>query len=236
MTETRKWSAVAALVAVVVFVASWLLLISPKRGEAADTRTQTASQEQQNASLRSKIAQLKDQASDLPKKEAELAGIRAQIPTNPALPKLIRELSAAAKGVGVELVSLAPAAPSVLVASSATAVAPVAPGAATGDQLLQVPVALALKGDYPELEQFLNRLEELQRVFLVTGFTIGSADGATAASTGTVISLNLTGRVFMAKAGTAATTPVAPTTTGSTGSTSTPSGTATPTPTPATAN
>ncbi len=235
MTETRKWSAVAALVAVVVFVAGWLVLISPKRGEAADTRAQTATQEQANASLRSQIQQLKAQSADLPKQEAKLAGIRAQIPTNPALPKLIRELTAAADGVGVELVSLAPSAPTVLVATTAGAAAPVVPGAATGDQLMQVPVVLALKGDYPELEQFLNKIEELQRVFLVTGFTLGGADGAGAAGTASkVISLNLTGRVFMAKAGTAAVTPVAPTGAGT--ATPAPGATGTPTPTPATAN
>ena len=44
--------------------------------------------------------------------------------------------------------------------------------------LYQVPLTVNVTGSYFELEQFLNKLENLRRSFLVSGFTLGpSASG-----------------------------------------------------------
>jgi Tfp pilus assembly protein PilO len=86
---------------------------------------------------------------------------------------------------------------------------------------MQVPVVLRLGGSYAEMEQFLNKLEELKRVFLVTGFTLAASakDGAAGE-----LDLNLNGRVFMAKSGAApATTPTATAGTATTTGTTAPS-------------
>ena len=133
---------------------------------------------------------LKAQAQDLPKQEAFLAQIRRQVPSNPALPALIRDLTAGAKKSGVELLSLAPALPVAVVAPAVTAVVPTtagtaapspttttAPGtvttpAAAAPVLYQVPITVKTSGSYFETEQFLNKVEALKRSFLVTGFTL----------------------------------------------------------------
>jgi Tfp pilus assembly protein PilO len=213
MTDTRKWSAAAVVLIAAVFAAGWFLLVSPKRSDAADLKTQTATQDSANVTLQSKLEELKAQQADLPRQRARLAEISTKVPDNPALPSLIRDLTAASRKVGVSLDTLAPAAP---VAVSATApgvvaAAPVAPAAATNVALFQVPLTLNVTGSYFELEQFVNKLEGLKRSFLVTGFSISDATSDKAALDDLTIAL--TGRVFLSQDTTpAAVTPVAPAT------------------------
>lgn len=242
MTVTRKWSLLAAVLVLAIFAAGWFLLISPKRGEAAALRADTVTQEDANSRLEQKIAMLQAQQADLPKQRARLAVIRRQIPNNPALPTMIRNLSAAGKKVGISLDSMAPSLPEPVVlplpvaaaANSAatagtsssttdsttgasgttTAATPAAPPAPS---LYQVPLKVQVTGSYFELEQFVNKLEGLKRSFQVVGFTIGepTSDEATAGD----LMLELSGRVFLApEAATAASaaTTTQPATTGTT--------------------
>jgi Tfp pilus assembly protein PilO len=238
MTDTRKWSAFAAVLVVAIFVAGWFLLISPKRGDAAELRTTAASKADQNARLEEQIKMLQEQQKDLPQQQAALAGLRSQIPDNPALPRLVRDLTEAGRKAGVSIDSMAPSVPVALVA------APVAPVAATtsdstdtsGDgggktktkaepagtasTLFQIPMTVNVTGSYFELEHFVSRLENVQRSFLVSGFTLSDGSGESAVEGDLTIVLN--GRVFLTQETPAITTsPVAPTTaTGDEGATS----------------
>lgn len=219
MTVTRKWSLMAGLLVVAIFLASWFLLISPRRSEAASLRSQATEQDAANARLQQKIAQLQSQAQDLPKEQARLAAIKVQIPENPALPALIRDLSGAAKKSGLSLDSLAPAKPVAIVSAvapaatpatttgtkssstteTATPVAPQAPPAT----LFQIPVTVGATGSYFEIEQFINKVEDLKRAFLVTGLTVGPAksSGTSAAATTDELTVTITGRVFLSPPG-----------------------------------
>ena len=206
MNLTRKWSLLTAVLVVAVMAAGWFLLVSPKRSEAADLQQQASGQESENARLVQKLEVLKAQQADLPRQRARLAILETQIPDNPALPTLVRDLTAAGRKTGVQLGSLAPAAPVQLVATvqgtpvapvagttpapadagaeagadGATATTPAAPAAAPGNVLYQVPLVIEASGSYFELEQFVNKLESLKRSLLVTGFTLGElkADNA----------------------------------------------------------
>src|SRR5688572_17122005 len=97
MSVTRKWSLLAAVLVVAIVAAGWFLLVAPKRSKAADLKDQVASQEQTNASLVSKLEELKQQQAELPQVRADLAVMRKQIPDNPALPTLIRSLTASGR-------------------------------------------------------------------------------------------------------------------------------------------
>lgn len=227
MTVTRKWSLMATLLVVAIFVASWFLLIAPRRSHAADLRSQAAAQDAANSRLQQKIAQLQAQALDLPRQQARLAAVKVKIPENPALPALIRDLSAAAKKSGVSLEALAPSKPIAVVNGL---VAPTAGAAATGAgttasgtpagsttttaaappaPLFQVPVKVDATGSYFEIEQFLNKIEDLKRAFLVTGLTIGEVKSqSTPGSTSTGdLSVSVTGRVFLSPPTAAVTSP-----------------------------
>jgi type IV pilus assembly protein PilO len=214
MTDTRKWSAVAVVLVAAIFAAGWFLLVAPKRTEAADLQAKTVSQEGTNTSLEQKLQQLKAQQADLPQKRARLAAITTKIPTNPALPSLIRDLTAAGRKIGVSIDSMAPSAPLAVVAAAPGAVAAApAPAAAAGtsDALFQVPLTLNVTGSYFELEQYVSKLEGLKRSFLVTGFNLAPATVAGAPEGD--LTITLTGRVFLTQpVAPAAVTPVAPAT------------------------
>lgn len=124
MSVTRKWSLMAAVLVLAILAAGWFLLVSPKRGEAAELRTQTASQEEANDRLLQQLEVLKAQQADLPRQRARLAVLGTQIPNNPALPTLIRDLTKAGRKVGVSIDTMAPSVPVAVVA--AQPVAPVA--------------------------------------------------------------------------------------------------------------
>lgn len=218
MTETRKWSALAVVLVAAIFAAGWFLLVSPKRSEAADLDAKTVSQDANNLGLEQKLKELQAQQADLPMQRALLAKIETNIPGNPALPSLIRDLTAAARKVGVDLVTLSPSPPQVVTpavaAGAVAAPAPVTPAAAGSPVLYQVPLALTVTGSYFEQEQFLHRLEGLSRSLLVTGFTITASSSEEHPDD---LSVAITGRVFLssdaAPAAVAAAAPVAPATT-----------------------
>jgi type IV pilus assembly protein PilO len=221
MTDTRKWSALAAVLVVAIFAAGWFLLISPKRGDAADLRGKAASKSQENARLQEQIAMLQEQQKGLPTQRAQLAAMRTQIPTNPALPSLIRDLTAAGKKAGVSIDSMTPALPVALVAApSTTLTAPTTTGAASGSTagkkkatvhapvptstLFKVPLTLSVTGSYFELEQFVSKLETVRRSFLVAGFELTEARTLDAKEGDLTILID--GRVFLSQ-------PTPPTTT-----------------------
>ena len=133
----------------------------------------------------------------------------------------------------VAMAGLVPATGTAATDTTSTGTAAAAPVAPT-DQLYQVPLALTVTGSYTELSDFVDRLENLRRVMLVTGFTLGSATTSTAGGGATAgLTMTLNGRVFMVHSVPAVVVPVvasSATTTGTTGTT----GTAT-TGTPATA-
>ncbi len=236
MTRTRKWTLGTALAIVLLLLAGWFLVISPKRSEAAELTDQAAAQEQANTVLRGKIAVLKSQAEDLPAQEAALAAMRQKLPANPALPGLVRSLSSIAAKSGVVLVGIEPQTPVVMTdpaAAAAAAAAAATPtttteGSETGAAataappapelgLKMIPVTIEVTGSYFDIEQFFNKVEDLTRSMLVSGFTIQSDDTAEGATSD--LTAEIDARVFFAPvpapaaAGAAATTATAPTTT-----------------------
>jgi Tfp pilus assembly protein PilO len=228
MTATRKWSALTVLLVAAIFAASWFGLIAPKRSDANGLTAQRVEQDANNQRLVQQLEVLKAQAQDLPKQEAFLAQIRKQLPDNPALPTLIRDLTTAAKKSGVDLTSLAPDLP---VAVTAAVVAPTVAPTTTADPakegsdtvaavpapaaptLFQVPITVKTTGSYFEMEQFLNRIEGLRRSFLVTGFSLKESASVLAdpSASGGDLDLEIHGRVFLSPAAAATATAAAAT-------------------------
>ncbi len=195
--KMKQWVSLTAVGVIAVMAAGWFLLVSPKRGEAATVRAQVASQESANAALQTQLGMLRAQAKTLPAQQAKLALVAAKIPDNPALPALIRALSAAADDAGVELVSIVKgqAAPVEEVSKSGTAkltpaagantstsstatkttVRPLAgtgAGAGSAGVLTSIPLTLNVVGGYFQIEQFFDRLENLTRAAKVISLTM----------------------------------------------------------------
>lgn len=164
MSETRKWTLGAALVALAVVAGGWFLLISPQRSTVADLQAQTEAQENTNSSLQTDIEVLKQQNKDLPEKQAELAALRTQIPEVPQLPTYIRELQDLGTKSGVDFTSMTPAAPTELGGADAETLTP--------DMLAAINVDMVVQGSYFEITKFMNELETASRYTLVSGYTI----------------------------------------------------------------
>lgn len=206
MDTLKKWTALAVVAALVILAGGWFLLVSPKRSNAADLQTQAAEKQRSNLGLQTQLAVLKGQAKDLPKQQAKLAAVAAKIPSDPAMPALVRALNKAASDANVELVSMAPGTPSAPT-TSATTTAGTAAGASAGlaaGSLQQIPVTLNVVGSYFQVAEYLDRLEGLTRAFRVTGFTLApganpvkATAGQATADSGKVLTANINGQVFL---------------------------------------
>jgi type IV pilus assembly protein PilO len=171
-TRTARWSAVTGLVCVIVLVATWFVLVAPRRSEAADLDDQRAQAESVNVGLQAQIAQLQRQFGDLPARRAELAKIRTELPPSADVANLVRSLSGLADDAGVDLTSITPAAATTLMPASGAAPAVVA-----------IPVTLEVRGPYVENALFLRYVQtKLKRVFLLTEVTASRGNGGTSGS------------------------------------------------------
>ena len=220
MNKRHKLVAFAVLGSLVVLLAGWSLLVSPKRSQAAELRAQAVEQLSVNRALEIQLSQLKAQAATLPKQQAKLAAVAARIPTTRALPALIRALNRAAHTAGVELLSIAPGPTTLLAPTAVTAVVPVAPASpatatakaarpapADAGQLAQLPVTMTIVGGYFQVEQFIAALEGLPRSLRLTAVTLAPGTNPLAPVTGTgpaptepgkTLSTSISAVVFMA--------------------------------------
>lgn len=215
MDKLKQYVALTVVGCLAVLAAGWFLLVSPKRTEASEVQLAADAQVTANSALRTQIEVLKAQAKNLPKEQAKLAAVAAKLPSNRAMPALIRALTTAAEDAGVELVTLAPGATAV--AAPAAAAAPVAPAAgaapaapvagaapaAAAGQLGTIPVTLNVVGGYFQVQQFLANLEDLKRAIRFTAVNLApganpvkpAAPGANV-DDGRTLAATLTGQVF----------------------------------------
>lgn len=199
LTKTRAWIAGTVALCLLLSVAAWFLLISPKRAEASDVRDQTVAAVQANTQARNKIAELKKQFETLPQSEAELATLRQAVPLDDELAALTRSLEGFEKDSGAALDSITAATPvPMTVAAPAAAPTPAADakaddtaatdtaatdtgatgaaatGAAASSALVRVPVVVTVTGNYQKSLSFLKSMQTtMPRNFLVSGLAIG---------------------------------------------------------------
>jgi len=198
MNKTRQWSMLTAVACLAILAAGFFLVVKPQRSHASSLRSQAQSVQSSNQQLQSQVSQLRQQQKDLPAQQKLLSQIATKVPDNPALPALIRQLSAAADGAGVDLVSLAPAVPTMATtapagtvaattATTSTASSATTAHSAAASPLAVIALAVQVKGTYFNLEQFFSAVEGLNRAMLVTGFSLSgqAANGAAPAAAGT---------------------------------------------------
>src|SRR3954469_8073383 len=147
MDKMRQWTMLTVVGVVAVLGAGWFLAVSPQRHHAGQLRSQAANQQSANGQLQARVSQLQQQQKGLPAQQRRLNQIATKIPDNPALPALIRQLSSAADGAGVELVSLSPANPTAFspVGSAAPTTATTTAATGTTGAVAQIPVAITVR-------------------------------------------------------------------------------------------
>lgn len=169
----------------------WMFVVSPVFGDVSRTRDEVVSTDEQTDLVMAQTRQLAEQAEDLQQQIDALLRIRAKIPKDVNVPKLMRTIQAEARAEGVELDSLQPGQitlfqvtpepqPSASSTESTAADQPAAAAPApTPSNLGQgvapkntgvayVPLTLSGQGSYNAIKRLTARLEQQQRAFLVT--------------------------------------------------------------------
>ena len=101
---TRRDRLVIVIVALVAAIAaSWLLVVSPKRDQAAKLGTKVASEQQALDTARTQLAQNAVASKQYASNYAALARLGEAVPTSDDIPSLIVQLQDAADGARVEL-------------------------------------------------------------------------------------------------------------------------------------
>jgi Tfp pilus assembly protein PilO len=179
MNKLRAWGVLALVAAVAIAAGGWFLALSPQKSKVSSLKDQTAQQQDANAKLRSQIALLKKQQSQIPAEQARIAQIKNRIPESPQLTNYVRTLTSLAAATHVELVSIAPAAPTQVKLASAqpqgTAPSDAAAGGAApaaAPNLSTISVAIDVVGDYYNVQQFLSKLEDTQRATIVSAVSL----------------------------------------------------------------
>jgi Tfp pilus assembly protein PilO len=188
MTKTRQWTVFTAIAVLVVFVAGWFLLVKPQSSHASSLRSQAATQQSNNQLLITQIATLQAEHKQLPAQQAQLAKFATEVPGDASEPMVIRQLSAAAAGAGIDLVSITPGAPAVVTP-------PTAPIGSTNlttpsGTLIQLPISLGITGTYANVESFFQLLQKLPRALLITNWSL-CPDGVTASAGSSAVSCSI---------------------------------------------
>ncbi|MEP6463515.1 MAG: hypothetical protein ABJC62_08885 [Frankiaceae bacterium] len=221
MKTTRAWYMATAAAIVLVLLAGWFLLISPRNSSAADLRAQTETADGTATTLLSQLSQLRTQAAGLVAEQQRLRAFEDKMPDTVAMPTLIRALNRAANASQAELISLTPGVPVLPTAtvpvatlpatSTATptpsttplvtsgAAAGTVAGAGGGAAYSVVPLAFTVQGTYFVMQRFFTAVEALPRALVLTSVAL-SPLAATAESSTTgapVLTAVLTGAAYV---------------------------------------
>ena len=202
MTSSKNtaWIAGTGVLAVLILLASYFLMIAPKRAEASETATQAAGVEQSNETLVQETARLEAQFATLDEQRAQLATIRGELPSGSEVPALIRQFTTFASGAGVTVTDIAPGTLTPYVAAApgaggATSVDTAA--AANSSGILSMPVSVTVDGTFAGAELFVKNLQsDMHRYLLVDSVDLVREDA--------LLSTTINGRIFVLDDGTGA--------------------------------
>ena len=174
--RTRLIATIAvALLVVLVF---YVFFIRSRQGELNEVREQVEAEEALTVQLRTTLNRLRALQEQAPQLEAELAEIRELVPQRNQVPNFIFASQEAANEAGVELNVLTPELPKT---------------PPEGAQLAEIRLQLAARGGYFAIQDFMRRLIDLDRALRIDIVTMSAAaeEGAD-----TIVSLNITARIF----------------------------------------
>lgn len=133
---------------VLIVVLYWFLLFQPASDEIDELRAQTEQLESQAAQLEARVAELREVRDAAVEEEALLVAAEAIIPSEPALPAVLRQMQQAADDSGLLLSSVTSSRPTAFDAEDAP------------PNLSVISVTADLEGSYFQVVDFLRRLED----------------------------------------------------------------------------
>ena len=183
-----------AVGAVVVILLWYFLLFAPTSSDLSSTRDDVSEIDSQNQELQNTIRRLKELSRNSVEQQAQLRTLRAAIPPTPDLGEFILQANEIASASGIDWLSIAPTPPAATGGSGPTST---------------IALSIQIEGQFSAVLDYLNRLEDLERLVVVDGVnvTTGGGDegesgasgaaGATGSVTGAPsLSVTITGRMF----------------------------------------
>lgn len=207
--DNRLWILISSVLILVLIAGGWFLGVGPFLAAAAVADEAREGIESQNRDLRVQIASLAQQEADLPKLADELEELEKAIPAGVDGSEFIASVTKLASQSDVTLTTIAltdpvayvpPAAPAPPApaaegeaAEGAEAAPAPAPAAGAGPvpltdplvttaNMVIVPIEIGVSGSNDKVMAFLERLQEGDRLVLVTKIAGGRAEGSDASS------------------------------------------------------
>ena len=166
----RKMALLAGAAVVVVLGAWYLALWQPAGRQLAAARQQLVAAQSSRQQDAWQHAALKAKAAKLPAEEAKAGILAAAAPTGPDIAGVIDQINGIATAAGVSWQSEAQT-PST--ATTATGKSSAAPPSLT--------LTLAVTGTYPQILDFVQRLQAMPRLVVVTTLSLGGSGAASSA-------------------------------------------------------
>lgn len=188
---------ILVIVATVLVAAVWYLaMYHPTAKQVAQVRSEVTTVRTQVASLEAQLKHLQELQRNEPRLRAKLARFAAALPSDPQLPQFILSVQDVANKAHVDFLTVSPSLPAAQAGGGAAA-AQAAPGLKT------INVSLTTTGTYFAVQNFIYRLETLDRAFKIDTFNVSSSTSAGGGSP--KLSVSLAFRMFTMQR--AATTP-----------------------------
>ena len=172
----------------------YLVLFSPTSKDLDDTKSQVTAAEAQKQDLAATVHRLQGLAKNAPQQQATLRRLNAAVPATPELAAFIIQANQIATESGIDWLAISPAPPAAG-ASGASVIA----------------VSIQVQGGFFQVLDYLNRLEDLERLVVVDNVNISAGGSATATAAGAPaattsasgspdLSVTLAGRMFTRQA------------------------------------
>jgi Tfp pilus assembly protein PilO len=173
----RRHLALVSAAVVLVLVAWFLLLWSPKGAQLADARERRTAAQDRVTQLQAKLGELEAVQKKGPALERLAAAVRSAVPSTPDLAAFLLSVDDAAAKAHVTYKAVAPS--------------PVQLSTTGGPN--EVPISFTVEGGWGAVLDFMDRLVALPRVVVLDRVGLNAEASDTGATT---IGVTLTGRVF----------------------------------------
>ncbi len=185
--SSRLKAVLAVAVAVLVVVVWFFFYFRPAGDDLSEKEDALEQARAEQLTLEDELESLQTLDEEAPSQEAELRRLNAAVPPEPELDTFILEANEIAVESGIDWLAISPAPPSV--------------GAVGGASVITM--AIDVEGGFFQVLDYLNRLEELERLVVVDDVSIsagGTGDATSAdsiAATGAPrLSMTLNARMF----------------------------------------
>lgn len=178
----------------------WFGLLSPRLSYAGEVSERADAISVSNTALLAQLGRLKDMAAHAPEVAARAQALFRTMPQEAELPAVLDQISAAARASGIPadgILAISPAEPVPLATTTPSGGSATTANAAAslGVKIATLPMSITVQGEPAALEAFVDRLQHLDRAFMITGtqFTTGPSVSGKAPATQLVV----TGTMFV---------------------------------------